>query len=97
MSQQNKSIVLGGGCFWCLEASYNLVKGVVSALPGYAGGTVENPRYEQVINGQTGHVEVTQVVYDPKVISLEQVLGIFWVIHDPTSLNQQGADRIEKK
>jgi peptide-methionine (S)-S-oxide reductase len=87
-----KSIVLGGGCFWCLEASYQLVKGVISALPGYAGGENPYPTYEQVCTGQTGHVEVSRVVYDPEVISLKDILAIFWVIHDPTSLNQQGAD-----
>jgi methionine-S-sulfoxide reductase len=89
---KNKSIVLGGGCFWCLEAAYQLLRGVETALPGYAGGDTEDPTYEQVSNGGTGHAEVVRVTYDPSEVTLEQILAVFWTIHDPTSLNQQGAD-----
>jgi peptide-methionine (S)-S-oxide reductase len=89
---KTESIVLGGGCFWCLEASFNLIRGVESALPGYAGGHIQNPRYDEVVTGQTGHAEVVQVVFDPKLLSLTDVLDIFWAIHDPTTLNRQGND-----
>lgn len=85
-------IVLGGGCFWCLEAAYQMVKGVAKVTSGYAGGTVTNPSYEQVVGGGTGHAEVVMVEFDESVVSLEQVLVIFWTIHDPTTLNRQGAD-----
>src|SRR5690625_4559889 len=83
---------LGGGCFWCLEAVYRDVKGVESVESGYAGGHVDNPTYEEVCTGTTGHAEVVQVVFDPKVISYEQILEIFFSIHDPTTLNRQGND-----
>lgn len=86
------SIVLGGGCFWCLEASYQLVKGVTHVTNGYAGGQTENPNYETVCSGQTGHAEVVKVEFDDSIISLEEIIQIFWVIHDPTTLNQQGND-----
>jgi methionine-S-sulfoxide reductase len=86
------SIVLGGGCFWCLEAAYQQVSGVVKVTSGYAGGDEQNATYEVVSTGATDHVEVVKVSYDPAEISLKVILGIFWVIHDPTSLNQQGAD-----
>lgn len=89
---QNKSIVLGGGCFWCLEAAYQMLEGVTDVLPGYAGGKTDNPTYDEVVTGQTGHVEVVKVVYDPFVVTLETIMAIFWSLHDPTSLNQQGAD-----
>lgn len=85
-------IVLGGGCFWCLEASYQLVKGVTAVANGYAGGSEHDPTYEQVSSGSTGHAEVVKVTYDESIISLDKILGIFWLIHDPTSLNRQGAD-----
>lgn len=88
----NSSFVLGGGCFWCLEAAYQLVEGVTDVVPGYAGGTADTANYSAVCTGQTGHVEVVRVSYDPTVISLSQILAIFWVIHDPTSLDRQGAD-----
>ncbi|MEI8303948.1 MAG: peptide-methionine (S)-S-oxide reductase MsrA [Burkholderiales bacterium] len=84
--------VLGGGCFWCLEAVYLDVEGVVSVESGYAGGSVANPSYEAVCNGDTGHAEVVRVVFDPKRISYRDILGIFFAIHDPTTLNRQGAD-----
>lgn len=85
--------LLGGGCFWCIEAVYNRVRGVESALSGYAGGLRKNPSYEQVCSGATGHAEVVEITYDPSVITYEEILEIFWVIHDPTTLNAQGADR----
>jgi peptide-methionine (S)-S-oxide reductase len=82
----------GGGCFWCLEAVYDRIEGVVSVTSGYAGGTVKNPTYEQVCTGTTGHAEVVQVAYDPAKTSYEDLLDIFWKAHDPTTLNRQGAD-----
>lgn len=85
--------LLGGGCFWCIEAVYNRVKGVQSAISGYAGGARKNPSYEQVCTGATGHAEVVEITYDPAVISYEEILEIFWAIHDPTTLNAQGADK----
>jgi len=84
--------VLGGGCFWCLEAVYLEVDGVISVESGYAGGTVDAPSYEQVCNGTTGHAEVVRVVYDADRIGFRDILGIFFAIHDPTTLNRQGAD-----
>lgn len=89
---QNKSIVLGGGCFWCLEAAYQMLEGVTDVVPGYAGGHTENPTYDDVITSQTGHIEVVRVTYDPFVVTLETIMAIFWSLHDPTSLNRQGAD-----
>lgn len=85
--------LLGGGCFWCIEAVYNRVRGVRSAISGYAGGARQNPSYEQVCSGATGHAEVVEVTFDPDVISYAEILEIFWAIHDPTTLNRQGADR----
>jgi peptide-methionine (S)-S-oxide reductase len=84
--------LLGGGCFWCIEAVYNRLKGVHSAISGYAGGENPNPTYKQICTGMTGHAEVVKITYDPEVISYEDILDIFWVIHDPTTLNRQGAD-----
>lgn len=83
---------LGGGCFWCLEAVYDELEGVTHVESGYAGGTVANPSYEQVCTGRTGHAEVVQVTFDPDVLSYEDVLEVFFSIHDPTTLNRQGAD-----
>jgi peptide-methionine (S)-S-oxide reductase len=83
---------LGGGCFWCIEAVYSELKGVVKAESGYAGGSVENPTYEQVCSDETGHAEVVQITFDPSVISFRQILQIFFTVHDPTTLNRQGAD-----
>jgi peptide-methionine (S)-S-oxide reductase len=88
---EKKSIVLGGGCFWCIEAVYNRIKGV-KAVSGYAGGTTKNPSYEEVVSGRTGHAEVVKVTYDPEVISLKTILEIFFEMHDPTTLNRQGND-----
>ena len=87
-----EAATLGGGCFWCLEAVYELVDGVESVVSGYAGGHVLNPTYEQVCTGTTGHAEVTQVTFDPEVVSLSHLLDIFFTIHDPTTLNRQGYD-----
>ncbi len=92
MDKQLESIVLGGGCFWCLDASYKLVRGVVEVMQGYAGGKLANPTYPQVCTGTTGHAEVVRVVFDPSVVSLNSILDIFWTIHDPTTPNQQGYD-----
>ena len=83
---------LGGGCFWCLEAVYEMVEGVTGVKSGYAGGHVESPSYEQVCTGTTGHAEVVQVEYDPDVISYAELLEIFFGIHDPTTPNRQGND-----
>ena len=88
----HESITLGGGCFWCLEAVYELVDGVMAVESGYANGHVVNPSYEQVCGGDTGHVEVVRVSFDPAVIGLREVLEIFFAIHDPTTLNRQGND-----
>ncbi|MBI2038058.1 MAG: peptide-methionine (S)-S-oxide reductase MsrA [Candidatus Magasanikbacteria bacterium] len=90
--QQIESIILGGGCFWCLEAAYSHTKGVVSAVSGYAGGMTVNPSYEQVCGGSTGHAEVVKITYNPEQITLEDILHIFFLIHDPTTLNRQGHD-----
>jgi peptide-methionine (S)-S-oxide reductase len=83
---------LGGGCFWCTEAVYELTDGIHAVTSGYAGGTVENPTYEQVVTGRTGHAEVIQIEYDPETIRYEEILDLFWRAHDPTTLNRQGAD-----
>lgn len=86
------SIVLGGGCFWCLEAIFQRVIGIVSVTNGYAGGTVENPSYEAVCSGETGHAEVVKLAFDPATASLKTILQIFWTLHDPTTRNRQGND-----
>ncbi|MCS6886343.1 MAG: peptide-methionine (S)-S-oxide reductase MsrA [Acidobacteriota bacterium] len=83
---------LGGGCFWCLEAVFDQLKGVFSVESGYCGGSVKNPTYEQVCSGTTGHAEVVQIKFDPQEISFHQILQVFFSIHDPTQLNRQGAD-----
>jgi peptide-methionine (S)-S-oxide reductase len=85
-------ITLGGGCFWCLETAFNTVDGVVSAYSGYSNGHADNPSYEAVCSGNTGHTEVVQVTFDPQRLSLRQVLEIFFALHDPTQLNKQGND-----
>lgn len=87
-----ETATLGGGCFWCTEAIYQMLPGVKSVVSGYAGGAKENPTYKEVCSGDTGHAEVIQVEYDPKLISFEKILGTFWEAHDPTTLNRQGAD-----
>ena len=83
---------LAGGCFWCLEAVYDELKGVVDVVSGYSGGQVTNPSYEAVCTGETGHAETVQVTFDPRVVSFRQLLEVFFTTHDPTSLNRQGAD-----
>ncbi len=83
---------LGGGCFWCLEAVYDQLKGVTDVVSGYAGGHVPNPDYRAVCTGTTGHAEVVQVTFDPAVIGYRDILNVFFTIHDPTTLNRQGAD-----
>ena len=85
-------ITFGAGCFWCTEAIFQQQPGVISVTCGYMGGTLKNPTYEQVCGGDTGHAEVSQIVFDPKKTSLEKLLAVFWHAHDPTSLNRQGAD-----
>jgi peptide-methionine (S)-S-oxide reductase len=82
----------GGGCFWCVEAVFEKLEGVKSVVSGYAGGSVENPTYEEVCTGTTGHAEVVQIEYDPKITGFEDLLEMFWKAHDPTTLNRQGAD-----
>lgn len=84
--------VFGAGCFWCVEAIYQRVNGVIDIESGYAGGHVENPTYNQVVSGRTGHAEVARVEFDPEIISYEELLEVFWHTHDPTTLNRQGAD-----
>ena len=92
MSTNLQTATLAGGCFWCLEAVYDDVKGVHSVESGYAGGHVDNPSYRAVCNGDTGHAEVVQVHFDPNVVAYRDLLNVFFAIHDPTTLNRQGAD-----
>jgi peptide-methionine (S)-S-oxide reductase len=87
-----KTATLAGGCFWCTEALFKRLKGVESYVPGYTGGNVENPTYEQVCSGTTGHAEAVQIQFDPEIISYEKLLEIFWHTHNPTTLNRQGND-----
>ncbi len=84
--------VFGAGCFWCTEAIFTRLKGVVEVIPGYAGGTTEKPTYLQVSRGSTGHAEVVKVIFDPQIISYTDLLDVFFSMHDPTTLNRQGAD-----
>ena len=92
MTESPDTITLGGGCFWCTEAVYVRVRGVLDVESGYCNGHVERPSYEQVCSGSTGHNEVVRLTYDPAQISLKQILSIFFAIHDPTTLNRQGND-----
>lgn len=85
-------ITLGAGCFWCIEAAFAQIDGVYHAISGYMGGTVENPTYEDICTGTSGHAEVVQVIYNPEVITLDKILAWFWDLHDPTQLNRQGND-----
>lgn len=87
-----KEATLGAGCFWCIEACYKELKGVVSVTSGYAGGHVDQPTYKEVCNGTTGHAEVARVVYDDALISFDELVEVFWFVHDPTQLNRQGND-----
>ncbi|MDM0074452.1 peptide-methionine (S)-S-oxide reductase MsrA [Variovorax sp. J2P1-59] len=91
-SPQTETIVLGGGCFWCTEAVFDRVQGVVDVESGYSNGQVMHPSYEQVCTGRTGHAEVVKVAFDPSQITLREILEIFFVVHDPTTLNRQGND-----
>src|SRR5258708_1428560 len=91
-SNELKTVTFGAGCFWCTEAVFLNVNGVTKVVSGYSGGKVKNPSYREVCTGTTGHAEVTQITYDPKVVSYESLLEVFWNTHDPTTLNRQGAD-----
>jgi peptide-methionine (S)-S-oxide reductase len=90
---KRERLVLGGGCFWCVEAVYSNVKGVLCAISGYAGGARANPSYEGVCTGVSGHAEVVDIVFDSELVSRDALLDIFFAIHNPTTLNQQGADK----
>lgn len=92
MAAQKESIVLGGGCSWCLDAGYRLIDGVLSVDTGYSGGDVKDPSYDQVCTGETGHAEVVRITFDTDKIKLKDLLDIFWALHDPTTLNKQGND-----
>lgn len=92
MVDMNECIVLGGGCFWCTEALFKELKGVVSVIPGYAGGKLRNPSYYDVSEGTSGHAEVIQITYDPSIIPFSDLLDIFWHTHNPTTLNRQDND-----
>jgi peptide-methionine (S)-S-oxide reductase len=92
MNTNLQTATLAGGCFWCLEAVYDELKGVHSVESGYAGGQMDNPTYREVCNGNTGHAEVVQIRFDPSIISYRDLLNVFFTIHDPTTLNRQGAD-----
>ena len=89
---KTETATLGGGCFWCVEAVYERLPGIISVVSGYAGGQTENPTYEEIGTGKTGHAEVVQIEYDPAKISYEKIIDLFWEAHDPTTLNRQGAD-----
>jgi peptide-methionine (S)-S-oxide reductase len=91
-SKTNDTATFANGCFWCTEAIFEELDGVISATSGYTGGKTENPTYKEVTSGETGHAECLQIVYDPKKISFDELLEVFWETHDPTTLNQQGAD-----
>nr|WP_303918104.1 peptide-methionine (S)-S-oxide reductase MsrA [Draconibacterium sediminis] len=92
MSKDLQKTTVGGGCFWCTEAIYLELKGVVDVKPGYSGGHVKNPTYKQVCDGTTGHAEVVQITFDPEVVSYSEILEVFFMTHDPTTLNRQGND-----
>ncbi len=92
MEHNNEVITLGAGCFWCVEAVFQEIEGVEKVVSGYMGGQVDDPTYKMICTGETGHAEVAQLSFDPTVVSLEEILDIFWVSHDPTTVNRQGAD-----
>src|SRR5690606_7881778 len=93
MNNENmEKITFGGGCFWCVEAVFDQLKGVHKVTSGYSGGHVENPTYKQVCEGNTGHAEVIQIEFNPEIISFDELLEVFWTVHDPTQLNRQGND-----
>ena len=87
-----KQITLGGGCFWCIEAAFDDAKGIESVVSGFSGGKIKNPAYKEVVSGKTNHAEVCQITYNPEIISLNNILEIFFLVHDPTTLNRQGND-----
>ncbi|HQU32538.1 MAG TPA: peptide-methionine (S)-S-oxide reductase MsrA [Candidatus Brocadia sapporoensis] len=92
LAQDKEVVTLGGGCFWCIEAFFDELEGVERAESGYSGGWVDNPTYQRVCTGTTGHAEVVQITFDPKIVSLREILEVFFAMHDPTTLNRQGAD-----
>lgn len=92
MKESIETIYLGGGCFWCIEAAFKQVPGILNCTSGYSGGSIANPTYEQVCSGNTGHAEVVRIEFDSSIIKLKRVLDLFFEMHDPTSLNKQGAD-----
>jgi peptide-methionine (S)-S-oxide reductase len=92
MAQRRETVILAGGCFWCVETVFSRLNGVEEVVSGYAGGAVPNPTYRAVCSGTTGHAEAIQVTFDPEVISFAELLEVFWHTHDPTTLNRQGAD-----
>ena len=91
-AEKKERAILGGGCFWCVEAVYETVPGILAVTSGYAGGNVPNPTYEEVCTGRTGHAEVVQIEYDPDKTSYSEIIDLFWKAHDPTTLNRQGPD-----
>jgi peptide-methionine (S)-S-oxide reductase len=93
MDKKLDTITLGAGCFWCVEAVFQQLKGVEKVVSGYSGGHVENPTYEEVCDKTTGHAEVCQLYYDPTVVTVDEILEVYWQTHDPTTMNQQGADK----
>lgn len=93
MSKEESQVaILGGGCFWCVEAVFERVDGVIDVISGYAGGHTKNPTYKDVTSGNTGHAEVCEITFDTKLISYDEILDVFWQAHDPTTLNRQGND-----
>jgi peptide-methionine (S)-S-oxide reductase len=92
LSAHSDTVTLGGGCYWCVEAVYEMLDGVESVVSGYSGGSVANPNYREVCAGTTGHAEVVQIVFDTTLTSIEEILKVFFTVHDPTTLNRQGAD-----
>ena len=92
MQKNTQVAVFGGGCFWCTEAVFEMLRGVLSVAPGYVGGTTKNPTYEDVCSGETGHAEVIRIEFDPSMISYDDLLTVFFASHDPTTLNRQGND-----
>ena len=93
MDKENlEYVTIGGGCFWCVEPAFEMLKGIDTVVSGYAGGHTENPTYEEVCSGETGHAEVVRIGFDPKIISYSQIMDVFFFLHDPTQLNRQGND-----
>jgi len=92
MEKNIERATLGGGCFWCVETIYKRLKGVEKVRSGYSGGSIKNPAYREVCEGRTGHAEVCEIKFDPKIISFQEILDVFWKMHDPTTLNRQGND-----